>query len=124
MIRRPPRSTRTDTLFPYTTLFRSVDVGHEREAHVALAEIAQRLAGHHRAEVRAADADADHVADALARMPRPLPAAHAIGERRHAVAHREIGRAHVRTPVTNAHLVCRLLLETKKHKLHIQNTIT
>src|SRR3546814_15869826 len=26
MIRRPPRSTRTDTLFPYTTLFRSVGV--------------------------------------------------------------------------------------------------
>src|SRR3546814_20565160 len=25
MIRRPPRSTRTDTLFPYTTLFRSTD---------------------------------------------------------------------------------------------------
>src|SRR3546814_14700032 len=25
MIRRPPRSTRTDTLFPYTTLFRSQD---------------------------------------------------------------------------------------------------
>src|SRR3546814_1781067 len=26
MIRRPPRSTRTDTLFPYTTLFRSCDL--------------------------------------------------------------------------------------------------
>src|SRR3546814_17216513 len=26
MIRRPPRSTRTDTLFPYTTLFRSEDI--------------------------------------------------------------------------------------------------
>src|SRR3546814_20661914 len=26
MIRRPPRSTRTDTLFPYTTLFRSSEV--------------------------------------------------------------------------------------------------
>src|SRR3546814_2699218 len=26
MIRRPPRSTRTDTLFPYTTLFRSGDL--------------------------------------------------------------------------------------------------
>src|SRR3546814_3822687 len=26
MIRRPPRSTRTDTLFPYTTLFRSEDM--------------------------------------------------------------------------------------------------
>src|SRR3546814_13988179 len=28
MIRRPPRSTRTDTLFPYTTLFRSRQPGH------------------------------------------------------------------------------------------------
>src|SRR3546814_6968762 len=28
MRRRPPRSTRTDTLFPYTTLFRSTAVGH------------------------------------------------------------------------------------------------
>src|SRR3546814_4396079 len=28
MIRRPPRSTRTDTLFPYTTLFRSLPGGH------------------------------------------------------------------------------------------------
>src|SRR3546814_4711241 len=27
MIRRPPRSTRTDTLFPYTTLFRSLAAG-------------------------------------------------------------------------------------------------
>src|SRR3546814_6284707 len=27
MIRRPPRTTRTDTLFPYTTLFRSVRLG-------------------------------------------------------------------------------------------------
>src|SRR3546814_15712446 len=27
MIRRPPRSTRTDTLFPYTTLFRSLRAG-------------------------------------------------------------------------------------------------
>src|SRR3546814_18225099 len=26
MIRRPPRSTRTDTLFPYTTLFRSTEI--------------------------------------------------------------------------------------------------
>src|SRR3546814_16185192 len=30
MIRRPPRSTRTDTLFPYTTLFRSVRFGRGR----------------------------------------------------------------------------------------------
>src|SRR3546814_3436909 len=38
MIRRPPRSTRTDTLFPYTTLFRSVPVqletGDAADRHV------------------------------------------------------------------------------------------
>src|SRR3546814_2928198 len=33
MIRRPPRSTRTDTLFPYTTLFRSR--AQSAEVHVA-----------------------------------------------------------------------------------------
>src|SRR3546814_7915774 len=32
MIRRPPRSTRTDTLFPYTTLFRSVVLRREQLA--------------------------------------------------------------------------------------------
>src|SRR3546814_2406559 len=30
MIRRPPRSTRTDTLFPYTTLFRSIMAAFDR----------------------------------------------------------------------------------------------
>src|SRR3546814_16700764 len=30
MLRRPPRSTRTDTLFPYTTLFRSLEYGRCR----------------------------------------------------------------------------------------------
>src|SRR3546814_16121442 len=30
MIRRPPRSTLTDPLFPYTTLFRSIGEPHER----------------------------------------------------------------------------------------------
>src|SRR3546814_9577561 len=32
MIRRPPRSTRTDTLFPYTTLFRSVRTDQRDDA--------------------------------------------------------------------------------------------
>src|SRR3546814_2021105 len=31
MIRRPPRSTRTDTLFPYTTLFRSISAKADRK---------------------------------------------------------------------------------------------
>src|SRR3546814_20345285 len=34
MIRRPPRSTRTDTLFPYTTLFRSTRADAERHMHI------------------------------------------------------------------------------------------
>src|SRR3546814_1828143 len=38
MIRRPPRSTRTDTLFPYTTLFRSAEVAHDLARAVALAQ--------------------------------------------------------------------------------------
>src|SRR3546814_9783542 len=49
MIRRPPRSTRTDTLFPYTTLFRSVaDLVEEKRPARRLFEptrIAARRAG-------------------------------------------------------------------------------
>src|SRR3546814_19709925 len=58
MIRRPPRSTRTDTLFPYTTLFRSyarhlrhdsarrpVIVGHLLEVVSDLYHYRDRLAG-------------------------------------------------------------------------------
>src|SRR3546814_19809502 len=33
MIRRPPRSTRTDTLFPYTTLFRSIELPTGAQRH-------------------------------------------------------------------------------------------
>src|SRR3546814_6010998 len=35
MIRRPPRSTRTDTLFPYTTLFRSMAKAADEISHWA-----------------------------------------------------------------------------------------
>src|SRR3546814_16881709 len=37
IIRRPPRSTRTDTLFPYTTLFRSAERRQTGAARCALA---------------------------------------------------------------------------------------
>src|SRR3546814_19909307 len=43
MIRRPPRSTRTDTRFPYTTLFRSPDVD-EAPAAVGLREVREAWA--------------------------------------------------------------------------------
>src|SRR3546814_18622724 len=38
MIRRPPRSTRTDTLFPYTTLFRSLEELLDGLFHIAHAD--------------------------------------------------------------------------------------
>src|SRR3546814_856780 len=43
MIRRPPRSTRTDTLFPYTTLFRSIGV-HPDGVDVDAVELLRHLA--------------------------------------------------------------------------------
>src|SRR3546814_4467006 len=73
MIRRPPRSTRTDTLFPYTTLFRAVD----RPAQPAL-----RIFGLHQpdlAEIAARDAHARLFDQRIAAIgegePVELPAA-------------------------------------------------
>src|SRR3546814_13340148 len=43
MIRRPPRSTRTDTLFPYTTLFRSPRTGRNSAAFRAEPALHRRL---------------------------------------------------------------------------------
>src|SRR3546814_1343076 len=75
MIRRPPRSTRTDTLLPYTTLFRSHAAGvvgdvHEHVdvveralgvgARAAVAEIAGEL---RLALIRARDEDVDPALD-------------------------------------------------------------
>src|SRR3546814_17577344 len=57
MIRRPPRSTRTDTLFPYTTLFRSdrsPDAAegrdHRRRRYNAAGRRAGRLRGNERVQ--------------------------------------------------------------------------
>src|SRR3546814_10052223 len=44
MIRRPPRSTRPDTLFPYTPLFRSVGIGREVKIGVKNLALAQHRA--------------------------------------------------------------------------------
>src|SRR3546814_12591610 len=43
MIRRPPRSTRTDTLFPYTTLFRSCQTGHSTCTCCSTSDAGNRL---------------------------------------------------------------------------------
>src|SRR3546814_7068243 len=44
MIRRPPRSTRTDTLFPYTTLFRSLAVRYGEAAAIIVDACQLRIA--------------------------------------------------------------------------------
>src|SRR3546814_9313356 len=44
MIRRPPRSTRTDTLLPYTTLFRSNRGGHRDAKDLARLRLHRRIA--------------------------------------------------------------------------------
>src|SRR3546814_4239925 len=70
MIRRPPRSTRTDTLFPYTTLFRSLALGAAdpllRRAHHLFPrpELHPDQADHH---LRLLRADAVRGADARQR---------------------------------------------------------
>src|SRR3546814_4155991 len=59
MIRRPPRSTRTDTLCPYTTRFRSevvaVDIDHRQRARA----VAERAA-HGDPDPPGADVEAEH----------------------------------------------------------------
>src|SRR3546814_3907022 len=63
MIRRPPRSTRTDTLFPYTTLFRS-DAFETNKLAGEHERVAENQAGNEvlldLAEYSAAEADLEH----------------------------------------------------------------
>src|SRR3546814_8355061 len=52
MIRRPPRSTRTDTLFPYTTLFRSRPYPAQRFKEALLKELGAARIPHARRHAR------------------------------------------------------------------------
>src|SRR3546814_2953008 len=123
MIRRPPISTRTDTRFPYTTLFRSSAENATKDADALIVVTEWRqFRSPDFAELKKA------LGDAVIFDGRNLydtevvesagVAYYGVGRGR-SVA-REIGRAHVCTPVTNAQLVCRLLLEQKKTNHYIQ----
>src|SRR3546814_17530237 len=87
MIRRPPRSTLTDTLFPYTTLFRSRHrVAPDRQHRLA------ELGGAPGQQAGVADlAGGDH-GEALARTPQDL--AEVVGAEHPAV--NPLGRRHAR----------------------------
>src|SRR2546427_8850814 len=88
MIRRPPRST----LFPYTTLFRSQDLGGPRRAFAALRTLGTGLVC---VEARQAHDLVDHV--------------------RRVVEH-DRSEEHTSELQSQSNLVCRLLLEKKKKK--------
>src|SRR3546814_1388762 len=157
MVRRPPSSKRPDTLFPYTTLFRSaLSISGHRAGNPELDAALQRnvascgaLARRHvpgprllqRGNVRWRGSPP---VPGLAQRPRvrvdgrraasralhPLPfePCSAINCRvRRGECNTmkritiEIGRAHVCTTVTNAHLVCRLLLEKKTQRITIRS---
>src|SRR3546814_8118268 len=109
MIRRPPRSTRTDTLFPYTTLFRSLSavrperyIQRDRDGRVLkqLPPIWEGLVPHRQVVEHREYLSDETVYAALANAPFAL------------TTDRKSTRLN---PVTNAHLVCRLLLEKNKN---------
>src|SRR3712207_6856703 len=95
MIRRPPRST----LFPYTTLFRS-RAGRDRAARLTSPL-------HHRRRPRAA-----------VRRPRPRPRGPLTLVEGHAPRSEE----HTSELQSRQYLVCRLLLEKKKHTIDMSST--
>src|SRR3546814_9594458 len=106
MLRRPPRATRTDTLFPYTTHFRSdktgtltagrpriTDIvpatGVDDDELMAIAVAVERLSDHPLAEAIARDGE--QFLD-----EQPIPAATDMASLTgRGVKAREIGRAHV-----------------------------
>src|SRR2546425_3295283 len=95
MIRRPPRST----LFPYTTLFRSCCTS------ASLARIGSALL--------------EPVAGAAVRFVAPKPAGWVLGPRLRLlelVRNRLRSEEHTSELQSLAYLVCRLLLEKKKHE--------
>src|SRR3546814_6293834 len=88
MCRRPPSSTRTDTLFPYTTLFRSPRAArrhaHPRSSHRASAAVRSCAAAPvHRHQLQM---------DVIVDEAPPQIFAHGLAEFRAACAAAEIGR--------------------------------
>src|SRR3546814_2120635 len=136
MVRLPPRSTRTDTLFPYTTLFRSVPrwplPRHRRSAparprlrlHAPLPRTApgRGCTGFPVQTVRVDSRPGGLQMQRTCSSPTPCMLTGYCAPSWAAGAHPHIPSAAVirseehtsETPVTNAHLVCRLLLEKTK----------
>src|SRR2546429_3185984 len=101
MIRRPPRST----LFPYTTLFRSLEL--------------RRRVWHHRLGTRLARGLEARVGHERHFLREPL---HVLGFPREE-AHGDRSEEHTSELQSRLHLVCRLLLEKKKKQTYHISTL-
>src|SRR3546814_16575983 len=114
MIRRPPRSTRTDTLFPYTTLFRSAERGAAEKARRNIGPQFNRAGGQprivrrnlrqprerpqHRRGVGGATANAGGDRQVLAETDRERPGcAECAGERVDRTEESRVGKERVST---------------------------
>src|SRR3546814_2290752 len=121
MIRRPPRSTRTDTLFPYTTLFRSLQPRHpglvpgsnmpqvlplveswmpesvRHDDRRALNSRIPRIGEQHVAVFRDLDLGASRHRHAFAGTQRD-PVGDALARHRHQPAGQRFGRRHLAVP--------------------------
>src|SRR3546814_18564297 len=105
MIRRPPRSTRTDTLFPYTTLFRSIRGGAIERRAFEFVELLHAFRPHFTSPARRFDAaERAHRSDPITverKRARPYAtsqceAAFELASEDRAVKAEEIGRAECR----------------------------
>src|SRR3546814_8197387 len=99
MIRRPPSSTRTDTLFPYTTLFRSAAVQRRTDC--------SPLLGDHRKCCRFQDRTHDRAKAALA--PRNIANGGAIPLNKIAPITEALGKPHLRGCARSLRSVAALL---------------
>src|SRR3712207_7693318 len=129
MIRRPPRST----LFPYTTLFRSLRTEEAPDQSVGdatsvvldrwlIAEALASLSVEHRAVIAAAYYEGRSVADIAARLRIPEGTVKSrlhYGLRTLKLVLQEKGRSeeHTSELQSRQYLVCRLLLEKKKNTI-------
>src|SRR3546814_13328157 len=96
MLRLPPRSTRTDTLFPYTTLFRSLQIQPEigQVVQYVTACVVVTLFGCHRSS--------SYRRYAYRIQPAPVPATRLVDKLRRPPARREIARRTALTTPRNA----------------------
>src|SRR3546814_7712850 len=122
MRRRPPRSTRTDTLFPYTTLFRSVGSNVHDPAVPALAHRVRRGAAH---QVETVQIDPHDPAPLLEGQCRP-------GDERHDAGRSEEHTSELQSLMRISYAVFCLKKKkkenitqqkhTRNYKLHTQRT--